>query len=114
MREKRALLYTNRNAQAPALALSATAIALVLFIGVFALIYAMLGKAHFRFSDDTIDPLLFSVMMTAGTNFGDYEPDTSIGKAIVIVQLVLSSIGAVLIVSAVVAYMPPGLRPIRI
>jgi hypothetical protein len=109
MRPKRALLY-NRDA----LALSATTMALMLFICVFALIYALLGKAHFRFPGDPIDPLLFSIMMTSGTNFGDYEPTTPVGKAIVMVHLVLSSIGAVLIVSAVIAHMPPRLRPIRI
>jgi hypothetical protein len=99
---------------ATALTLPATALALALFIGVFALAYALMGKAHFRFSGDTIDPLLFSVMMTSGTNFGDYEPETPAGKAVVILQLILSSIGAVLIVSAVIASMPPRLRPIRI
>jgi hypothetical protein len=113
MRPKRALLYSS-DSPAHALALSATAMALILFICVFALIYAALGSAHFRFPGDTVDPLLFSVMMTSGTNFGEYEPTTPTGKAIVMVQLVLSSIGAVLIVSAVIAHMPPRLRPIRI
>lgn len=113
MRAKRSLLYDS-DSPVRTLALSATTMALMLFICLFALIYSLLGKAHFRFPGDSIDPLLFSVMMTSGTNFGDYEPTTTTGKAVVIVQLVLSSIGAVLIVSAVIAHMPPGLRPIRI
>lgn len=94
------------------LTLKGTAIEVVLFIGVFALVYAYLGKAHFTFSDDPIDPVLFSAMMTSGGHFGASVPSTPLGKAVVLVHLLMTSIGAVLIVAAIIAKMPPRLRPV--
>lgn len=92
-------------------ALFASLLTVTFFTGIFAAVYASLDRAHFKFTGDALDPLLFSVMMTSGVTFGDFEPTTALAKCILMVHLILSCVGAALIVSALVATIPPRFRP---
>lgn len=92
-------------------ALMASVLTVIVFIGIFTAIYASVDRSHFKFTGDPLDPLLYSVMMTSGVTFGGFEPTTTFAKCILMVHLILSCVGAALIVSALVATIPQRFRP---
>lgn len=90
----------------------ASVITVSIFTGMFAAVYASVDRAHFNFTGDPLDPLMYAVMLTSGVTFGGFEPTTSLAKYIVIVHLILSCVGAALIVSALIATIPPRFRQV--